>query len=313
VSPDSVQGNAQRMDPYAYVEGNPETRTDPTGQKPVGCIPGSEGCSPGGAPAGGGGSNPCVLSGGKPQYCGPEGGGGQPSPGTGGGGSTGGCHSGSRDGASAMLCTGGQKPLPRKPTLTDPCAGNLIYDAQSDANHGSNAFWKLAEWFALIAALGEAAALGLEALAGMEATVPFIGEVLAGLLSGAAVLLQTLVAASAVEAIFAGIVATEFGDQSADHTPSDWSTSAMENFRDEVDNTIAVGSFIAMTFATLTGLFSDALKSPIGSAINGKVPGLAPLVGVLFGGIGGSLAEGEILSNTANYWIGQMNNDLGYA
>jgi hypothetical protein len=31
VSPDGVQGNAQGMDPYAYVEGNPETRTDPTG------------------------------------------------------------------------------------------------------------------------------------------------------------------------------------------------------------------------------------------------------------------------------------------
>ncbi len=32
LSADRVQGNAQGMDPYAYVAGNPETRTDPTGQ-----------------------------------------------------------------------------------------------------------------------------------------------------------------------------------------------------------------------------------------------------------------------------------------
>jgi hypothetical protein len=31
LSADTVQGNAQGMDPYAYVGGNPETRTDPTG------------------------------------------------------------------------------------------------------------------------------------------------------------------------------------------------------------------------------------------------------------------------------------------
>ncbi len=37
VSADTVQGNQQGMDPYAYVGGNPETNNDPTGQKVVSC------------------------------------------------------------------------------------------------------------------------------------------------------------------------------------------------------------------------------------------------------------------------------------
>ncbi len=48
LSADTVQGNAQGMDPYAYVGGNPETKTDPTGERAAGCIPGQQGCDPNG-------------------------------------------------------------------------------------------------------------------------------------------------------------------------------------------------------------------------------------------------------------------------
>jgi RHS repeat-associated protein len=56
LSPDHVQGNAQGMDPYAYVGGNPETRTDPTGERM--CVEDGDGvtCSKPGDGGGSGGS-----------------------------------------------------------------------------------------------------------------------------------------------------------------------------------------------------------------------------------------------------------------
>jgi RHS repeat-associated protein len=39
--PDRVQGNKQGMDPYSYVAGNPETKTDPTGHYYAPATPGA--------------------------------------------------------------------------------------------------------------------------------------------------------------------------------------------------------------------------------------------------------------------------------
>ncbi len=300
------------FDPYAYVEGNPETRTDPTGQKPVGCIPGSEGCSPGGAPAGGGGSNPCVLSGGNPQYCGPEGGGGQPSPGTGGGGSTGGCHSGSRDGASAMLCTGGQKPPPRKPTLTDPCAGNLICDAQSDANKASNYFWNLSGELAGIALSAQILAELVEALAALS-----LGSIwdswMAPILSGIAAVLQTVSEAAGASALLTTVVAAEFGTQAANHTPDTWSRSYMANFKSEVDNTIIYGGIAMTVFLAARGLIRDIVAKMPGFILSNKVG--AGIVRVLDASSGplAAFGGGTTLQNEADSWIAQIDSDVAPA
>jgi RHS repeat-associated protein len=48
LSVDTKEGNAQGVNPYGYVRENPETATDPTGERVAGCIPGRQGCDPDG-------------------------------------------------------------------------------------------------------------------------------------------------------------------------------------------------------------------------------------------------------------------------
>ncbi len=56
LSPDSVQGNMVGMNPYMYAGENPETMTDPTGQRD--CVPNGDGIECGN-PGGGGGGTYC--------------------------------------------------------------------------------------------------------------------------------------------------------------------------------------------------------------------------------------------------------------
>ncbi len=79
LSADRVQGNAQGMDPYAYVGGNPESRTDPTGQRAICGDTAYDNC---GGDGGGGIANPPVSG------CGPCHDPNKPYPGSGGGSTT---------------------------------------------------------------------------------------------------------------------------------------------------------------------------------------------------------------------------------
>src|SRR5579875_882223 len=105
VSPDSVQGNAQGSDPYAYVSGNPETKTDPTGQR--NCAPTSDGGIECGKPGGGGGGTYCYSG-----DC------------SGGGRGSGDCSGGTK--ASASMCgSGGSSDL--CPSGMRPGRGGCVY------------------------------------------------------------------------------------------------------------------------------------------------------------------------------------------
>ena len=296
--------NAQGVNAYTYVRENPETATDPTGERPCGD---PNNCNPSPPPTGGSGgsnppSNPCVLSGGNPQYCAPEGGGGKPSPGT-----------------------GNPLPPPPPPAPPKPPTKSQIDNAKDDANHAGAIFTGMAAILAGIAAFAGRASALLEQLAaylwgivaGLSAS--FFGiiaaialGVVATLVSAAAVAFATLAFSAAGYAALAGVVSAEFWFKGSDHdtNASDWNLSAMENFRNNVDATIGGGTVVITTFTTLytyaRGLFAPKSKL---SAIMPK--GLKELGLPIVSGVGNA-SLGLGLLGTANSWIDIMDSDLGY-
>ena len=97
LSVDTKEGNAQGVNPYSYVRENPETMTDPTGERVAGCIPGHDGCGLDGTPTPTGE---------------PGGGGHRPNPG--GATDVGNCQENPR------ACTGGPPPKAVPPTVKQP-------------------------------------------------------------------------------------------------------------------------------------------------------------------------------------------------
>jgi hypothetical protein len=205
-------------------------------------------------------------------------------------------------------CTSAPPPK-TPPPLQDPCGGNKICNAQSDANQGSNVFWKIAGWLLLGAGLAEAAALLLEALAGALAGSILLAW-LAPIVSGIGALAESLATAAGLAAVLAGLVATEFGQQAALHTPRDWSRSAMYDFGQEVGDTIAPGIVAIGAIVSIKTLLG-AVATKVGGVLGAAQPALLKTV-QLFNNYGNIVAGGSFM-NEADYWIGRMNSDLRYA
>jgi len=297
LSPDTVQGNAQGMDPYAYVEGNPETVNDPTGQKPVGCMPNDPGCSPWGTPTNCGKdqNQPC---GNEPTH--PTGG--VPDPGPGSGGcekgwhlTNSGCAQNGSDCLVGMHSGKGGCVYDRGECQGLTSAGCTQFkislaqeEAQQEVVHLSILMGvmlllmaDLAGW---VTKLEDAAAWFATLALGDSMTV--VGAIFFGTLSalaaGAAILLAGSMSTLATGAITDSALIAMFEGRAIDENPSDWTPAALSQFDFQVH--------------VLTGVI-DYVVSPVFSLLSegwvSKIIGFAEPTSVFYGfsGVDATLAQ----------------------
>jgi RHS repeat-associated protein len=258
LSPDSVQGNAQGMDPYAYVGNDPETRVDPTGNRfiqPTG--PGGT-CPSGEEPVSGG----CAQDPGKSE-----------------GNGSGGCPK-----AGDSKCSGNETKCNIGMSVDN--VGDCIYNSgncaglttdeckqqQQHIRHAQEAAQaealKLAALAAfmllvlanmpillykaeLLADFFQTAALTATGLANPIAAAVFWG------LFGMAKLAEAFIAGSIPTLILGGLadgrLAALFQEQASDDDPAVWTPSAVSRFSSQVDGFANVVSTTSSVLSILTG------------------------------------------------------------
>ncbi|HEU5376299.1 MAG TPA: RHS repeat-associated core domain-containing protein [Ktedonobacteraceae bacterium] len=254
LSADSVQGNAQGMDPYAYVAGNPESRTDPTGQR----ICDNDGNCKGGRDKGIGGSpNPDKDSGGCNAGM-------HPRPGDGmcvQNGSN--CPAGMLLGKGGCDYTSGEcKGLTEK-GCNQFKQNQRIRRAQAVAQQEAIKLFFIASMMLLLISDLPGWVARLQQLSAYFATLAavdvwnVVGTVVFGALSIAAAGVAVFLAGSMVTLVLGAIadarLAAVFEQQATDSDPANWTSSAISRFRYQVEGFTDIVNAASTTLSVLTG------------------------------------------------------------
>ncbi len=272
LSPDNVQGNAQGMSPYLYVGGNPETATDPTGQR-ISCPPDCGG--------GSGGQAPCTY--------GDKGCTGDCNDKCGGGGSTY-CPSGTHKSGSSCVNDGGGSTVSCKPGFSahgNSCLGNAgwklcagltytqcdkaqakqqkqrIQHAQADAQG------EALKLFAISLAMGALITAVLEMISYLnfslaatvaEATasaVTGIGAAIFGILAiaiqGLIIFLEGSLVTLGSGAVAASLMGSWFEGRAQDDNAADWTPAGMNQFDSQVNTAVRYVNDASIVVAVLSG------------------------------------------------------------
>ncbi|MEO7020732.1 MAG: RHS repeat-associated core domain-containing protein [Ktedonobacteraceae bacterium] len=290
--------------PYVYAGNNPLNRVDPSGQRWVDDSGDSAWISGGSVYVQTPGARPTVVAKVPVRTPAPT----KTAPTCSGGGGT---------RASAHVCV--NTTAPAQPATTGSSGGKDLCDgptkqmctASDDAWEANGSFGLLATKLGALAVIGQSAAFVLEMLAGAALAIPIVGEVLGGILSGAAAVVQSLALSSALGVILAGGVASLFAIQAGKHTEADWSQASLANLKSELDNLITVGGLVIGAIVALNTLVKGLITTGIGKVLGSTEP-------LLLGAINGAAADyGGFRINdmrgAADYWMGRMNNDMGYS